>query len=45
MNTPIERLQSALEVLGLKAVETRLENLLEERRRKSRATRTFSMSC
>jgi hypothetical protein len=30
MNTPIERLQSALETLGLKAVEARLENLLEE---------------
>ena len=29
MNTPIERLQTALEALGLKAVEARLENLLE----------------
>ena len=45
MNTPIERLQTALETLGLKAVEARLENLLDKRRRKSPATRTFSMSC
>src|SRR6266478_2530869 len=30
MNTPIERLQTALETLGLKAVEARLENLLEQ---------------
>jgi hypothetical protein len=28
MNTPIERLQTALETLGLKAVEARLENSL-----------------
>jgi hypothetical protein len=27
MNTPIERLHTALETLGLKAVEARLENL------------------
>ena len=45
MNTPIERLQTALEALGLKAVEARLENLLEQASKKSRATRTFSMSC
>ena len=30
MNTPIERLQTALESLGLKALQTRLENLLEQ---------------
>jgi hypothetical protein len=30
MNTPIERLQTALETLGLKTVEARLENLLEQ---------------
>src|SRR3989442_1557485 len=30
MNTAIERLQTALETLGLKAVEARLENLLEQ---------------
>src|SRR2546428_13460530 len=30
MNTPIERLQTALEALGLKAVEARLESLLEQ---------------
>src|ERR1700745_1368757 len=29
-NTPIERLQTALEKLGLQAVEARLENLLEQ---------------
>ena len=34
MNTPIERLQTALETLGLKAVEARLENLLEEASKK-----------
>jgi hypothetical protein len=43
MNTPIERLQTALETLGLKAVEQRLENLLEQASKK--ATRTFSMNC
>lgn len=30
MNTPIEQLQAALETLGLRAVEARLENLLEQ---------------
>src|SRR5437016_655315 len=30
MNTPIERLQTALETPGLKAMEARLENLLEQ---------------
>src|SRR5208283_3087872 len=34
MNTPIERLQSALQTLGLKAVEARLENLLEQASKK-----------
>ena len=34
MNTPIERLQTALETLGLKAVEQRLENLLEQASKK-----------
>jgi DNA replication protein DnaC len=34
MNTPIERLQTALEALGLKAVEARLENLLEQASKK-----------
>jgi hypothetical protein len=30
MNTPIERLHTALETLGLKAVEARLDNLLAD---------------
>src|SRR6202045_5201350 len=34
MNTPIERLQTALETLGLKAVEQSLENLLEQASKK-----------
>jgi DNA replication protein DnaC len=34
MSTPIERLQTALETLGLKAVEARLENLLEQASKK-----------
>src|SRR5207302_3255655 len=34
MNTPIERLQGALETLGLKAVEQSLENLLEQASKK-----------
>ena len=34
MNTPIERLQTSLETLGLKAVEARLENLLEQASKK-----------
>ncbi len=34
MNTPIERLQTALQTLGLKAVEARLENLLEQASKK-----------
>ena len=34
MTTPVERLQAALETLGLKAVEARLENLLEEAAKK-----------
>src|ERR1700757_661189 len=34
MNTPIERLQTALNGLGLKAVEARLENLLEQASKK-----------
>ena len=34
MNTPIDRLQTALETLGLKAVEARLENLLEQASKK-----------
>ena len=34
MNTPIERLQTALERLGLKALEARLENLLEQASKK-----------
>src|SRR6201988_336056 len=34
MNTPIERLQTALEKLGLKAVEARLEGLLEQASKK-----------
>src|SRR5580692_11332017 len=34
MNTPIERLQTALEALGLKAVEARVENLLEQASKK-----------
>jgi hypothetical protein len=34
MNTPVERLHTALETLGLKAVEARLENLLEQASKK-----------
>jgi hypothetical protein len=34
MNTPMERLQTALETLGLKAVQARLENLLEQASKK-----------
>src|SRR6266403_1292026 len=34
MNIPIERLQTVLETLGLKAVEARLENLLEQASKK-----------
>src|SRR5437870_9290612 len=34
MNTPIERLQTALEALGMKAVEAKLENLLEQASKK-----------
>src|SRR5215471_355416 len=34
MNTPIERLQTTLETLGLKAVEAGLENLLEQASKK-----------
>ena len=30
MTTPIEHLQSTLTALGLKAIEPRLENLLEQ---------------
>ncbi len=30
MNTPIERLHTALESLGLKTLQARLENLLEQ---------------
>ena len=47
MNTPIERLQTALETLGLKgAVQARLDDWGSKRRRKKRMLRrTFSMSC
>ena len=34
MTTPIERLETALQTLGLKAVEARLENLLEQASKK-----------
>jgi hypothetical protein len=34
MNTPIERLQTALETPGLKAVEARLGNVLEQASKK-----------
>jgi len=34
MNTPIERLHTALESLGLKALQARLENLLEQAAKK-----------
>jgi hypothetical protein len=34
MNIRVERLQSALETLGLKAVQVRLENLLEQASKK-----------
>src|ERR1700726_2925174 len=41
MNTPIERLQTALETLGLKAVEARLENLLEQASKKEPSYAAF----
>jgi hypothetical protein len=41
MNTPIERLQTALETLGLKAVEARLENLLEQASKKEASYADF----
>ena len=41
MNTPIERLQTALETLGLKAVEARLENLLEQASKKESSYADF----
>src|ERR1700691_5602067 len=41
MNTPIERLQTALETLGLKAVQARLENLLEQASKKETSYADF----
>jgi len=43
--TAVERLQTALNGLGLKAVEARLESLLEQVPKRNRATRIFSMNC
>src|SRR5271169_3448120 len=41
MNTPMERLQTALETLGLKAVQARLENLLEQASKKETSYADF----
>src|ERR1700686_2311070 len=41
MNTPIERLHTALETLGLKAVEGRLENLLGQASKKESSNADF----
>jgi DNA replication protein DnaC len=41
MNTPIVRLQSALETLGLKAAQARLENLLEQASKKEASYADF----
>ena len=41
MNTPIERLHTALETLGLKAVKPRLENLLEQASKKESSYADF----
>ena len=45
MNTPIERLQTALETLGLKAVEARLENLLEQASKQEPSYADFLDGC
>ena len=48
MNTPIERLQTALESLGLQALQARLENLLEQASKKEPSYAEFldeSLSC
>jgi DNA replication protein DnaC len=41
MNTPIERLHTALESLGLKALQARLENLLEQASKKESSYADF----
>ena len=41
MNIPIERLQSALETLGLKAAQARLEKLLEQASKKEASYTDF----
>src|SRR6202451_4710685 len=41
MNTPSERLQTALETLGFKAVQARLENLLEQASKKETSYADF----
>jgi len=41
MNTPIERLHAALESLGLKALQARLENLLEQASKKESSYADF----
>ncbi len=43
--TPVERIQTALNGLGLKAVEARIESLLEQASKKIPATPSFSMNC
>lgn len=43
--TPVERIQTALNGLGLKAVEARIESLLEQVSKKIPATPSFSMNC
>ncbi len=43
--TAVERIQAALNGLGLKAVEARLENVLEEASKKSRVTPSFWTNC
>jgi len=48
MNTPIERLHTALESLGLKALQVRLENLLEQASKKEPSYAEFldeSLNC
>jgi len=45
MTTAIEHLQSTLNGLGLKAVEARLENLLEQAAKPNPAMRIFFETC
>ena len=43
--TPVERIQTALNGLGLKAVEARIESLLEQASKKSPVTLSSWMNC